>query len=297
MPLLREFFTVSKFEEELPNLRFLVVAVCLFFVARYVIKDRLFKMLLETAGVKQVDKAMEMSWYFLYYLVFTCFGLYVYSQESWAIFPTVNFWLNYPHPLSNLMWTYYILELSFYFHGLISLAFEHRRKDFFQMWIHHIVTIVLISHSYWVRVHRIGFITLILHNISDVFLYGGKVLHYLAKTYKQFNIYVQVVFAIFAISFFATRVVFFPLVIIRSCYFESWVVFPGCPGCKESTIFLGTLYLLHCYWFYLIIMMAINTFSKPNNIVEDICSEDEEEESQRKKNHKDKRDRKMLREE
>jgi len=283
MPPLRDFFTVAKFTEELPNIQFLVAAVIAFFIARWIIKDRLFKLLLEKVGVVQVDKAMEMAWYSLYYIAFTSFGLYVYSQEEWTIFPTANFWSNYPHPLTTLMWTYYILELSFYFHGLIAISFERRRKDFLQMIVHHIVTIILISHSYWIRVHRIGMITLIIHNISDVFLYSGKVLHYISKKHKFLNVYVQILFLIFAISFFATRVVFFPLVIIRSCYFEANVVNPECPGCKESTLFLGTLYLLHCYWFYLIIQMAINTFKKPDDIVEDICSEDEEEEE---KHHK-----------
>jgi len=283
-----DYFTADKFREEIPNIRFLVIAVASFFVARWVVRDWFCKKLLRSLGVKQVQKAIEFAWYFIYYVIFTAFGIYVYSQESWSVPPTANFWRGYPHPLSNTMWTYYLLELSFYFHGLIAISYEVRRKDFKVMVTHHVVTIWLICHSYWMRLHRVGMITLIIHNISDNFLYGGKVFHYISKAHPSINPFVQALFVIFAVSFFLTRLIAFPALVIYPAYFESNVEFPGCPGCKESVIVLGTLFALHCMWFAMIVKMAVGILRKPDNVIDDVCSEDEEEEEdkQRLKNHR-----------
>ena len=46
----------------------------------------------------------------------------------------------------------YIIECGFYFHAIYATLFmDHKRKDFYIMIIHHIVTIALIVLSYAIR--------------------------------------------------------------------------------------------------------------------------------------------------
>jgi len=253
---------------------FVAFAVCGFFAVRSAVKNLVFRTLAAHFHILQVEKFVEMGWYFLYYVAFTFFGLIVYLHEEWLFPPTTNFWTGWPfHSFSAWFRVYYLLELSFYCHAALAIAFEQRRKDFLQLVVHHIATVTLVFVSYWFRYHRIGLIILLTHNISDVFLYGGKALHYAAKKYKHLNVYVQGIFVLFAVSFFCTRLVFFPFVVIKSSYTEFCDIIPGCPFQREGSPLLLVLFGLHCFWFYLIMRTAVATFNRPKEEFEDICSE------------------------
>jgi hypothetical protein len=43
---------------------------------------------------------------------------------------------------------YYLVELSFYFTLIFTQFFDVKRKDFVEMFIHHVVTILLMLFSY-----------------------------------------------------------------------------------------------------------------------------------------------------
>ncbi|EFA79496.1 ceramide synthase [Heterostelium album PN500] len=170
-----------------------------------------------------VPRFLENGWYSLYYITFFLFGSYVYSQESWSIFPTMNIWLGWPiQPFSTLFRTYYLLELSFYLHCTIALFFETRRKDFYQMLTHHIATFFLVGASYWYRYHRIGIAILWIHNVSDIFLYSAKALNYIQKETKDQALYIlaEFLFVMFAVTFLIMRLMFLPGVLIRTTFEE-----------------------------------------------------------------------------
>jgi ceramide synthetase len=96
--------------------------------------------------------------------------------------------------------------------------FETKRKDFLELCIHHFVTILLIVFSYCASHHRIGLNVLVIHDISDILLYGTKVVHYFAKygkmLQKPMTVLTQVGFVIFAVAFFISRNYIFPYFVI-----------------------------------------------------------------------------------
>ncbi|CAF4673036.1 unnamed protein product, partial [Rotaria sp. Silwood2] len=70
--------------------------------------------------------------------------------------------LNYPnHPLTDDIFWYYMIELAFYIsHYFVSQFIDVKRKDFWQVFLHHIATISLLSFSYIVNFIRIGTLVL-----------------------------------------------------------------------------------------------------------------------------------------
>lgn len=63
-----------------------------------------------------------------------------------------------------------MMSLSFYWALAVSQFFDVKRKDFWQMFVHHICTICLLSFSWICNFHRIGTLVLLIHDCGDIFL-------------------------------------------------------------------------------------------------------------------------------
>lgn len=161
------------------------------------------------------------------------------SFHFWKVFPTYSDW--HANPSHYL---YYMFQLGFYFQGLLALVtFETRRKDFVELFLHHWVTIFLIIFSYCASQHRIGLNVLIIHDISDIFLYSTKVFHYVDK-FGRFHHFLlngatQVAFILFAVSFAVSRNYIYPAYVVypslRAGNLLPWVfdytpINARCPG-------------------------------------------------------------------
>src|SRR4051794_36490294 len=80
-----------------------------------------------------------------------------------------SLWTNWPErELSGLMKTYILAQWSYYIQQIVVLHIEDRRKDHWQMLIHHIVTIALISASYAYHQTRVGHLILVLMDFIDL---------------------------------------------------------------------------------------------------------------------------------
>ncbi len=91
-------------------------------------------------------------------------------KKSW-ISNTRDCWLNYPnHPLTNDIFWYYMIELAFYWSLIFSQFIDVKRKDFWQMFLHHIATVLLLSFSYIVNFVRVGTLVLVIHDFGDYWL-------------------------------------------------------------------------------------------------------------------------------
>ena len=73
----------------------------------------------------------------------------------------------------------YTLEPCWYTSGLVSLIVDPKKKDFWEMAVHHVATIYLLFFSSLHGHFKIGAVVYFLHNVSDPFLNGAKLLNYL----------------------------------------------------------------------------------------------------------------------
>ncbi|KAF2071714.1 hypothetical protein CYY_006975 [Polysphondylium violaceum] len=284
------FVSFRKLLSEVNAIIFLIVATNLFFILRFFYQHYILKPFAHSINMRKsfLPRFLENGWYSLYYIVFFTFGSYVYSKEPWSIFPTMNIWLGWPcQPFTTLFRTYYLLELAFYLHCTIALFFETRRKDFYQMLTHHVATFFLVGASYWYRYHRIGIAILWIHNISDIFLYSAKAINYVQKDTKNKTLFImsETFFVLFAVSFFFTRLLFFPFTLVKTTLFEAYYVSVSFPLFYPTNVALLTLLFLHMFWFYLILRIVYSKFSQGSQF-DDIRSDSEEEVDSGKKSKK-----------
>jgi len=221
-----------------------------------------------------MGKATESCWRCLVYTVFFAYGCYVLFKTDW--FWDTKKWLvgyiSHQSITQEMKW-YYYMELSFYVSLLISQFTDTKRKDFFQLFVHHILTIILIIGSYIIAHFRFGAIIMLLHDSSDYWLEGAKIANY-AKTQKLCDI----LFVVFAVTFFLSRWVYFPFWVMWTFIndnssvsgpLQSYITFPY--------IFLymciGLLFL-HFYWGFLIANMVYK-FTVAGKVEKDARSDED----------------------
>lgn len=127
---------------------------------------------------KNIMRFAEQSWCVLFYVTYWSLGLHIaYNSPYW--FNTAGFWEGHPHTeLQGIVKFYYLTQCGFWFHMLIVINVEARRKDHWQMFSHHIITILLIVGSYLAHFTRVGNAVLCLMDPSDILLSAAKCLRY-----------------------------------------------------------------------------------------------------------------------
>eukprot|EP00051_Salpingoeca_urceolata_P005062 m.70067 g.70067 ORF g.70067 m.70067 type:complete len:294 (-) comp14034_c0_seq1:192-1073(-) len=218
-------------------------------------------------GSKDLKKFGESTWKFVYYTTGFLMCLYIVQENDyWP--KSANCWRDVETRSLNLQ-GYYIWELSFYVSSLFAhVLFEVERKDYWPMFFHHIVTILLIGFSYLYGYHGIGMLVLMCHDASDVFLEGAKLFRY-----TQFELASTITFAMLIVSWVWYRLYLFPVFVIPSVVYESEVVLG-----YQITFYhffvswLMILQVLHVYWFVLILKVAQRSLFEGG--IEDVREED-----------------------
>ena len=222
---------------------------------------------------------------FWLYGSFTVIGLYVVPRQPW-IWPSKHWWIGFSSgahaAMRDDLRCYYLLYGARYVQSCVSVLLEPRRKDFLEMQLHHIVTVAVVCISYLYGWNRIGCVVMILLDPADVPLHLAKMCKYVAdaRAHKQkalaktMTFCADRAFELFAVAFFVTRILMYPYV-CWSAHVEATRYFPK--GLPEWTCvaLLWTLYVLQCYWFFLIIKVAIRMMM--TGAAEDVRSDDEDD--------------------
>jgi len=250
----------------------------------------------------------ENIWFFTWYLFATVGGVLVLYDLPWFL-DTSHCVYGYPHEhtgFETISFRLYMLTgCAFYTQALFTLLFiDEKLKDFVEMVLHHIATIMLITFCLSAHHHRVGSLVLILHDFVDIFLYSAKAFHHMNNEMMSSALFVG-----FTLSFLYMRLMLLPYIIyLAISNFQGWddpsryffvryvsdSVLPvevsdyGVCVAKYclSTYWLLILLLcllvtLHIFWFVLVVKILIRTLKGTN--LKDI-REDEETST---KPHKD----------
>ncbi|XP_065648708.1 ceramide synthase 6 [Hydra vulgaris] len=222
-----------------------------------------------------VKKSKESCWRCFVYICFFAYGSYILIPTGWIWdikLCFVGFIKHQELPL-EFKW-YYILETSFYTSLLCSQFTDTKRKDFVQLFVHHILTITLLSGSYIIGHFRIGSIIVWLHDAADYWLEAAKVANY-AKHQRVCD----TLFVVFALTFLLTRWIYFPVWVLytwmryntelaghlRSFFTAPYILLGAC----------FVLFGLHLFWGYLIGKMVYK-FRAAGKVEKDDRSDDEQ---------------------
>jgi len=150
-----------------------------------------------------LQKFQETGWRWLFYTLILVYGFQCLWRKPW-FWNIRHCWYDYPyHQIDSDVWVYYMVELSFYWSLSISQFFDVRRKDFWEMFIHHQTTIALMMFSWTTHSHRIGTLVLIVHDCADHLLELAKMFRY-----TRYQKTCDAVFVLFAITWVVTRLGF-----------------------------------------------------------------------------------------
>nr|XP_039255874.1 ceramide synthase 6-like [Styela clava] len=191
-----------------------------------------------------LQKFSEEFWRFTFYLVSFLYGLYVLHDEE-CVFNRDKCWSDFPgnHAMTTKMYWYYIIQIGFYTSTTLTQFFDVKRKDFWEMFIHHIATILLLLGSYIMNFTKMGSFIVLVHDSADFYLEFAKMAKY-AK-YKQTT---NVSFGCFALAFLVSRLIILPFWIIPAIWDGGMGSFLPYSVIHYLFPFLLTLQVLHFYW-------------------------------------------------
>ena len=217
----------------------------------------------------KLDKFSESAWRALYYSTLYAYSWVVLWDKKW-FWSIRACWFDFPfHAVTNDIWWYYMIELSYYWSCIISQFFDVKRKDFWEMFLHHIATIALLSISWTTNFFRVGTLVLWVHDLADVFLETAKMFKYLGK-----NVISDLLFYGFAASWVITRLGYLPTWIIYSITVEAPNFIQYFPMYHVFSLLLSTLVILHLFWAYYIFKVAYIAALTPDGKIErDLRSE------------------------
>ncbi|NXS10274.1 CERS2 synthase, partial [Neodrepanis coruscans] len=198
-----------------------------------------------------LKKFREACWRFTFYLIAFIAGMAVIVDKPW-FYDLREVWKGYPiqSMLPSQYW-YYMIELSFYWSLLFSIASDVKRKDFKEQIIHHVATIILISFSWFANYIRAGTLIMALHDSSDYLLESAKMFNYAGWRNTCNNIFI-----VFAAVFIITRLVILPFWIMHCTVVYPLDLYPAFFGYYFFNFMMVVLQSLHIFWAYLIIRMA-----------------------------------------
>ncbi|KAF3986591.1 hypothetical protein FT663_04333 [Candidozyma haemuli var. vulneris] len=203
----------------------------------------------------------EQSWAVTYYCFSFAFGLYIYRHSPhWHSLD--NIYIGWPHyRMPSLFKKYYLVSIAFWLQQIVVLNIEKKRKDHFQMFSHHIITVALVLGSYYYYYNRIGNMILMLMDSVDIFLSTAKVLKY-----SGWQRSCDMMFVLFLVSWVVLRhgvynyLYYHAWVKSRDLMFDSQCI-PGIvqKRCWTTTIvnvflaLLGGLQIITCLWMFAIL--------------------------------------------
>ncbi|XP_024869551.1 ceramide synthase 6 isoform X2 [Temnothorax curvispinosus] len=203
-----------------------------------------------------LTKFCESCWRCFYYTYSFFYGLVVLWDKPW-LWDIKHCYYNYPyHPVTSDIWWYYMISMAFYWALSFSQFFDVRRKDFWQMFIHHIATISLMCFSWVGNLTRIGSLVLLVHDSADIFLEAAKI-----SKYANYQKICDCIFVVFTILWIGTRIGVYPFWIIYSTSIEAPKIVPMFPAYYIFNSLLILLLLLHAIWTYVILQIAYRAFN------------------------------------
>jgi TLC domain len=240
----------------------------------------------------RIHKFAEYNFRLVYHAAISCLGTcWFVMKEPWWNFSTLDAWdvqskatlhlfQNFPyHDVSPRMAWYYLIQAAYNLDALVSLLelslqydpirrqlqwSSDVRGDFGEMFVHHVVTNLLIVGSSKCRLTRIGSAVFWIHDISDVPVDLSKLAHFV-----RWKVSTVVCFCAMVGVWCWTRLYLLPFVVYRSVLNQSvhvcegWDAFVGNAETDDTTSNNNTpgvsplLYMVYRHAFYVLIAFLI----------------------------------------
>ena len=93
----------------------------------------------------------------------------MYNSDYWLNMKLM--WRNWPNrEIGGALKWYILVQFAFWLQQIVVVHIEERRKDYAQMFTHHIITCLLLFCSYGYHQTKVGNVILVLMDVVDLFL-------------------------------------------------------------------------------------------------------------------------------
>lgn len=149
---------------------------------------------------KDVTRFSEQGWMLAYYIMFWPFGMYLYCKSPYYL-NLRELWTEWPQrELDGLMKGYILVQWAYWIQQVVVVNIETRRKDYWEMIVHHVITISLIAASYAYHQTRVAHLILVLMDVVELIFPLAKCLKCIGLTAVC-----DVLFGIFLLTWLWTR--------------------------------------------------------------------------------------------
>ncbi|PGH30921.1 acyl-CoA-dependent ceramide synthase [[Emmonsia] crescens] len=163
------------------DIYFAIGAVLAFTAVRAIAVEWIFQPLGRRCGLKRkaAVRLAEQGWLLVYYFGFWTYGVCLwYNSKYWYNFREI--WTDWPsRDISGAFKWYCLTQLAFWLQQILVINIEERRKDHYQMLVHHIVTSTLLGSAYVYGFYNVANVVLCIMDIVDFLLPAAKILKYL----------------------------------------------------------------------------------------------------------------------
>lgn len=289
LPVFEHFIFISnqredgRFEKSPWDVPFLFFYICVFTALRAATMDYVLFPLAKLVNVpkKKYQRFAEQSYSVFYYGIAFGFGVYVMYDSPWW-FDTTYFWRDYPvTDYTKSFKYYYLVQFAYWLQQIFVLQIEAPRKDYKELVMHHINTLLLISLSYCCNFTRVGNAVFVCMDLPDTILALAKALNYCLP-----GIVCNTTFGIMVVSWLYTRVYLFGCIIWSTLtepdlYVPQFVLhppsgnwFPYFVKYIIAGLMIG-LYFLILFWTLMIFKVIYKIVTEPE--AKDVRSDDEDE--------------------
>ena len=149
-----------------------------------------------------------------------------------------------------------MIQMGWYAHCTFAhTTLDIKKGDFWPMLVHHLAALVLLYLSYTTGYFRTGVSTVFCLDVCDIFLHFAKITRLVDNVRPIPMPILVVIFSCLVGSWIIFRIVLFPAKCIYASSFQGmhyggWI---NCDNWFAFNLFLGVIYLLQVYWFYLIL--------------------------------------------
>lgn len=170
---------------------------------------------------------------------------------------------------------YQMIQLGFHAHILVTHFTEPPKKNYIEMLLHHTLTILLVVLGYFFNMQSGASITLLVHDVSDIFVSGARGL--MDTNYKKCMLFFYVCLMV---SWGYLRLYVYPIhLILPTMFSPDFEKAGGLPGFYIMSSMANFLLFMHLYWFFMLgkIGYSFIVHKKTADLVEGVDSKDKDQ--------------------
>ena len=173
------------------------------------------------------------------------YGFVIMQNKPW-FWQSCHLWHRYPdHSISMDLKIFYLLHISYAWHSLGTTILKRNQHDFWEKFIHHLVTIILLCYTCLCNLFRLTCIFLWIFSLSAVFLVIGKLFKY-GNFKEMYHIFI----CCFTVMSIMLRLFFIPSWLLYSMRVEAIQISEMSPSFHLFSSPIFVLQILSLYWLY-----------------------------------------------